>query len=276
MRFPGGRAKALTFSYDDCTEQDIRLARIFANHGLKATFNINTGLFAPEGTVYPEGTVHRRMTKSAARKLYKSGAHEVAVHTLTHPFLERLPMNVVANEVLGDRLNIEEMFGRVTRGMAYPYGTYSDEVVEVLKTCGIAYSRTVANSNSFEIPGDWLRLSPTCHHKSPNLTEFGRKFVNETPSLAPWLFYVWGHSFEFEADSNWNVIEDFADLVSFKEDIWYATNIEIYDYCRAYKALEISADGRLLYNPSCREVFVYVLEQCKTFSVMPGETLTLG
>ena len=29
MRFPGGKAKALTFSYDDGIEQDIRLIEIF-------------------------------------------------------------------------------------------------------------------------------------------------------------------------------------------------------------------------------------------------------
>lgn len=33
LRFPGGKAKALTFSYDDGVEQDIRLIEIFRKHG---------------------------------------------------------------------------------------------------------------------------------------------------------------------------------------------------------------------------------------------------
>ena len=37
MRFPKGRAKALTLSYDDGTEQDIRLIRIMNQNGLKGT-----------------------------------------------------------------------------------------------------------------------------------------------------------------------------------------------------------------------------------------------
>ena len=81
MRFPEGRAKALTFSYDDGVEQDIRLVEILNKHGMKGTFNLNSGIYAPEGTVYPEGQVHRRMTEQAITELYKNGAHEVAVHS---------------------------------------------------------------------------------------------------------------------------------------------------------------------------------------------------
>ncbi len=277
MRFPGGRAKALTFSYDDGVEQDIRLVDIFDKHGLKGTFNINTGSYAPEGKVYPKGQIHRRMTRSRAIELFKDSAHEVAVHTLTHPFLEQLPANMAAAEVLGDKSNIEKDYGKITRGMAYPFGTTSDGVVEVLKSCGIAYSRTTKSTNNFSIPTDWLRLPATCHHCSKELMNLGEKFVNETPARAPWLFYVWGHSYEFEGDDNWDVIENFADLVAFKDDIWYATNIEIYDYCKAYESLIFSNDGTMVYNPSAIEVFFYNSRDNskKAFSVKPGETVTL-
>ncbi len=277
MRFPGGKAKALTFSYDDGVEQDIRLIDIFDKHGLKGTFNINTGSYAPEGKVYPEGQVHRRMSKSRAIALYKDSAHEVAVHTLCHPFLEQLQPNMIAHEVLGDRANIEKEYGKITRGMAYPFGTTSDAVVEVLKSCGIVYSRTTKSTGGFAIPTDWLRLPATCHHSSKDLMKLGEKFISETPARAPWLFYVWGHSYEFDGDNNWEVIESFADLVAFKDDVWYATNIEIYDYCKAYEALIFSNDGSMVYNPTSTEVFFYNSRDNtkKSYSIKPGETLTI-
>ena len=50
MLYPQGKLKALTLSYDDGVEQDIRLMEIMNRHGLKGTFNLNSGLFAPEGT----------------------------------------------------------------------------------------------------------------------------------------------------------------------------------------------------------------------------------
>ena len=46
MRFPGGRKKALTFSYDDGVEQDIRLIEIMKkNDGNKTITYLITGIF---------------------------------------------------------------------------------------------------------------------------------------------------------------------------------------------------------------------------------------
>ena len=45
MRFPEGKAKAATFSYDDGVKSDLRLLKIFAKYGVKATFNLNSLLF---------------------------------------------------------------------------------------------------------------------------------------------------------------------------------------------------------------------------------------
>ena len=44
MRFPEGKTKAVTLSYDDGVTQDKRLAELFRSHGLKCTFNLNAGL----------------------------------------------------------------------------------------------------------------------------------------------------------------------------------------------------------------------------------------
>jgi len=273
MRFPGGKAKALTLSYDDAVQQDLRLMTILNKYGLKCTFNINTGLFAEEGHEYSKGQIHRRMTEKEAVSLYKDSGHEVAVHALTHPFLEQLPANLVIKEIMEDRKNIERLFGKIARGMAYPFGTYNDEVVSILKSCGIAYARTVHSTESFSIPTDWLRLPATCHHNNPKLPELTDKFINEKPFGSPWLFYLWGHSYEFEADNNWELIEDFAKKVSNREDIWYATNIEIYDYVQAYNQLIFSMDESMVYNPSA--FVIYFIFNRQMYSIQPGETLRL-
>lgn len=275
MRYPGGLAKAVTFSYDDAMQQDAQLIEILNKNGLRGTFNINTGLFAPEGTVYPEGKNHRRMTLSQALEAFGGGVHEVAVHTVTHPYLEQLPQNVATWEVIADRQKIEELFGTVCRGMAYPFGTTSDAVVESLKTCDMLYARTTNGSGSLEFPTDWLRLRPTCHHKVPQLMEYANKLVNETPKRAPWLLYVWGHTYEFDEQKNWDVIENFASFVSGKNDIWYATNQEIFEYAEAYQALRFSARGDRVYNPTCHELFFYEFRRARLYSIKPGETVEI-
>ena len=105
MRFPGGRDRALTLSYDDGVEQDIKLIEILNKYGIKATFNINSGLYTPKGTVFPEGRIHRRMTHEASVELYKNSPHEVAVHSFSHPFLDKIPPASVIDEIIKDRKN---------------------------------------------------------------------------------------------------------------------------------------------------------------------------
>ena len=273
MRFPEGKAKALTLSYDDAVEQDIRLIEIMKANGLKGTFNINTGCYAEEGKVFPAGQVHRRMSKSQALDTYLNSGMEVAVHSLTHPFLELAAENICTYEVLQDRKNIEEDYGVITRGMAYPYGTYSDSVVATLKQCGIVYSRTTACTEKFDIPTDWLRLPATCHHDNPRLMELSKKFIEEKPNRTPWLFYVWGHSYEFERDCNWELLDTICERLGRKEDIWYATNMEIYEYVKAYDSLVISADGMTIYNPTLLTVWFDV--DGTVYKIGSGETVVL-
>jgi len=270
MRFPGGLKKALTLSYDDGVEQDIELIRILDEYGIRATFNINSGLFAKEGTVYPAGQIHRRMPLSQAKALYKDSAHEVAVHALTHPDLTGLPAAQVTREVMLDRENLEREFGGIIRGMAYPFGTYNDEVVRCLESCGVAYSRTVESTRRFDIPKGWLTLHPTCHHNDPQLMPLCDRFLADEANWNSKLFYLWGHSYEFEANDNWQVIRDFAAKMGGHEEIWYAANIEVVDYVNAYRSLIVSADGSAVYNPTA--VCIWLEEDGKLLAVAPGET----
>lgn len=274
LRFPGGKAKALTFSYDDGVEQDIRLVELFRKHGMKGTFNINSGLFAPEGTIYPQGTIHRRMTAAQVKSTYTQDVCEVACHGFTHPHLTACPGSVICNEILEDRKALEKMFARPIHGMAYPYGPTNDLVVEACRLCNIYYSRTIVSTEKFDMPTDWLRLPATCHHNNPRLMELGEQFIKLTSHDHPKLFYVWGHAYEFEEADNWNGIEAFCEKMANKEDIWYATNMELYNAWHDYMALEYSADGHMIHNPSIRSVWV---AQCghPAFEIKPGETITI-
>lgn len=67
LRFPEGKLKALTLSYDDGVEQDERLIGILRAHGMRGTFNLNAGLYAPEGTVFRPGVISRRLLYGAGR-----------------------------------------------------------------------------------------------------------------------------------------------------------------------------------------------------------------
>lgn len=270
MKLKDGKSKVLTLSYDDGVVQDIRLIEIMNKYGLKGTFNINTGLYLPEDA--ERERYYGRMKLSEAKELYINSGHEVAVHALTHPFLEKIKPEQVAFEVLEDRKNIEKEYKSIARGMAYPFGTYSDMVVEVLKNSGICYSRTVKSTENFAFPENWLTLHPTCHHNNPKLMELAEKFVDAKPDFKhSYMFYLWGHSYEFDNNDNWEVIEKFAEYIGGKDDIWYATNIEVYDYVKAYESLQASMDEKIIHNPSATDVWVGISNEI--IKIPAGETV---
>ena len=256
LRFPGGRKKALTISYDDGVEQDVQLLELMSRYGIKGTFNLNSGEFAPEGTQYPKGQIHRRMSKARCREVFSCDLAEVAVHGYTHPFLTALPKPAMLEEILEDRKCLEAVFHRPVRGMAYPYGAVSDEVTEVLAMAGIAYSRTVESHHRFDLPNNWLRWGATCHHNDPELMALGTRFMDADPNRDPMCFYLWGHSYEFEQRDNWAVADDFFRLTSGDPGVWYATNMEIYEYVTAYERLIYSTDLRWIENPSAISVWI--------------------
>ena len=70
------------------------------------------------------------------------------------------------------------------------------------------------------------------------------------------MMYVWGHSYEFTDRDNWHVIEEFCQFIGGREDIWYATNIQIVDYMEAASRLQYTAAGNAVYNPSACSVWI--------------------
>ena len=272
LRFPDFRKKALTLSYDDGVRQDKRLISIMQKHGLKGTFNINGGLFGSEYTGEEKG----RMTIDEAVELYNSSGMEVAIHGFKHLSLAKVDSAIAVNDVIKDRVFLENLFGRIIKGMAYPNGSYNDEVVEILKVCGVNYSRTVTSTEKFELPTDWLRLPATAHHCNPKLMELAKQFVELPKGRHFWydtpkLFYLWGHSYEFDNNDNWNVIEEFAEFMGGRDDIWYATNGEIFDYVTAFDRLEYNAEGTILHNPS--SIDLYLSYKDKEVIIHAGETI---
>ncbi len=266
-QFPEGKYKVLTLSYDDGKVPDKRLVSIINEYGLKCTFNINSGM---ENNSY-KNAYDERIPLSEVKELYKG--HEIACHTVNHPTIGRCPKELMIQELLEDRRNLEELLGETVRGLAYPNGSFNDDVVDALKACGFAYGRTVNSTNSFDLPSDPFRWNPTCHHESSSFENLYNDFLMTNKSQYMYCMYVWGHSYEFEKDDNWSIIEKFSKKIGNKSDIWYATNIEIIDYLDAVKRLQVSVNGDFAYNPSAKSVWIEV--ENKTVELKGGATTEL-
>lgn len=221
-----GKKKAVTFSYDDGIEEDIRLVELFSRYQVKGTFNLNSGIQTGANTFIEKrsGITVRRMNQKGLRHLYRG--QEIASHGLTHANPTLLDMESLYNEIAADKRNLEALFETRIVGYAYPFGCYNDDTVQMLKECGISYARTVETTEGFELQSDLLRFKASFHHNDAGIIDGIRRFL-ETETDAPQLLYIWGHSYEFDAFNNWEHMEEILKLVSGHDDVYYGTNSQV-------------------------------------------------
>lgn len=228
-----GAHKWITLSFDDGVTQDRRLIELLDRYGLKATFNLNSGLLGQPGELEHDGkkVAHNKVAPEEIAELYRN--HEVAVHTRTHPLLTALSEEEILDEVMSDKAELERLTGREVVGMAYPCGgtNYDGMVREVLeKETPIRYARTIISTNKFDAPKHFLEWHPTCHAIQANVFDLAEAFDRAEPE-GDSLFYIWGHAYEFDIVSSdaWERLEQFCERLSRIEGAAFLTNREVYE-----------------------------------------------
>jgi len=277
MRFPEGKTKAVTFSYDDNGRSDLRMRDVFDKYGMKCTFNV-TSYSATNGN----GVSIAELKESIAK------GHEIAIHGATHAALGNLRPIDGIKEVLECRRILEQELSMIIRGYAYAdsgigkmvNGASYEDIRHYLSDLDIAYARAISGDNDrFHMPTDWYAWMPTAHHTNPSIMKYIEKFLSIDVDKCycgerhPRLFYIWGHSFEFNNNDNWELLDEICAALAGKEDTWYATNMEIYNYSKAYESLSWSVDNKRVYNPSLITVWFDI--DGKLYSIKSGETLEI-
>lgn len=257
--FPGDKRIAVTVSFDDGVVHDRRVIKAFNEWGLKATFNLNSGLLGKPGHVDP----------SEVAALYKG--HEVAIHSVTHPSLARLEASQIVREVLDDRIALENLVGYPVRGMAYPNGSYDDRVIESLRGLGLAYARTVETDANCFPAVEPLAWKTTAYQYTTTPATVPEQF--EKLHKLSWysgVFFVWGHTYEFEND--WPSLERIFKPLSGRPDVWYCTNIELFDYEAARRMVHVAANRATAQNLSGLPVTLNV--DGRLVDIQPGQLLS--
>lgn len=226
------KLKAVTFSYDDGVVQDIRLIELLKKYGLKCTFNLNSGLLGRGDRLIrnEQYICHYKVKPEDIKSIYDG--HEIAVHTVTHPFLPGIEDdNEIIHQVEEDRKRLEELAGYDIVGMAYPCGgeNNNDRVAGIIKeNTPLKYCRTIVSAHNFELQDNLYRFNPSVYHLHfDKMMELGYEFI-ELKTDKPQIYYIWGHSYEMDFDSkNWVKLEEFFEMISGHDDIFYGTNKEV-------------------------------------------------
>lgn len=284
--WPDGRKKCCTLSFDDGTVEDIRITQMLRDRGLHATFNLNTGLMGQCDHLEQAGFAvdHDKLPADRIAEVYNG--FEVAVHGYTHAHLGRVPSSMAAYEITRCKVELEDIVHAPVRGMAWPINFRDPDLAAVRDTaraCGICYARTTRRTyDCVGLPADWLAWDAACSYVQPQLDDVVDKFLaplgagagpGAAPYREPYLLYVWGHGYEATGHKAWGTLEGFLDRVSGYGDIWYASNIEVYDYVMALRSLVYSATGDHIYNPSRLDVWMQV--DGKPLHIPSGQTVNV-
>ena len=292
LRYPGGRAKAVTFSFDDGVVEDAWLARELRRRGMRATFNVNAGLCTYDvpdyekldPSYFPVKSIQRRLTVEELRAAFGEGIDagdiEIACHAYTHAQLTLLDSGAVAWELCRDRAALEALTGAPVRGFAYPQGAASDAVADALRACGLAYGRLAWSTGGFALPEDPYRFAPTCHFLEENAPTLAEQYVALPVSegvfgwhTQPTLCYIWGHGYEMRTEADYARAAALFDTLAGHDDVWYPTNIEWFDYKAAFDRLIFGIDRTVVQNPSA--IPVWVLANGQIRELAPGAVVQL-
>jgi peptidoglycan-N-acetylglucosamine deacetylase len=234
------KAIRVTTSWDDGHKDDIRLAQMLKEHGLKGTFYISprNHEFAREDLLTPQEI------KNMSRDF------EIGAHTLTHPRLPMISAPQAEEEIFNSKALLEKIIGKEIEAFCYPYGSYAKEHVQLVKKAGYRYARTVARYK-FELDNPY-EAGTSVHAYSHGLFDLWRVsyFAKFRPAkvlqYAEWdalacaifdrvvreggVYHLWGHSWEIDKSEHWDRLERVFRYISTHPQVEYVTNGELGAY----------------------------------------------
>ena len=133
----------VTFTFDDARDSQYPMLPIFAAHGAKATFYVNSGLMGTNGV----------MSWSQLRDIYGAG-HEIGGHTAHHTPLTDVDEATARAEIEADVTTLQAQGFPRPVSFAYPIGYYGPAEEEMVEEAGYASGRTIDTDRRETAPPD--------------------------------------------------------------------------------------------------------------------------
>lgn len=105
---------------------------LLKKHNVKATIYVVSGFLDKLNS----------MTSKEIQELADSNLVEVAAHTVHHKNLKYTPITAAEKEIIDSKSQLEKLIGKSVNNFAYPYGGFTEEIIELLKTAGYRTAAT--------------------------------------------------------------------------------------------------------------------------------------
>jgi peptidoglycan/xylan/chitin deacetylase (PgdA/CDA1 family) len=99
------------------------------------------------------------------RQLASNPLIQIGGHTVNHPQLAALPVELQYQEITQDHTELERITGKPVKTFSYPFGTSSDfsaDTVKVVQEAGIKaacstqHTRVVRGADTYRLPRYWV------------------------------------------------------------------------------------------------------------------------
>ena len=90
-----------------------------------------------------EGEVPERLLNEGEVLEWLRLGHEIGSHSLTHPWLTRIPLEQAREEVRASKKKLEDRFGRAVHHFCYPYGDWNAQIRDMVREAGYRTACTI-------------------------------------------------------------------------------------------------------------------------------------
>jgi peptidoglycan-N-acetylglucosamine deacetylase len=227
----------VTTSWDDGHILDIRLAKLLKKYAIKGTFYIS-----PYDREFPANKL-----LSKEQTIAISSDFEIGAHTMTHPVLTKIPLQEATNEISVSKQYLEALCGKKVVSFCYPRGAYNKSLAQAVKKAGFTSARTVERYH-FNITKDrftcgttfhcyrhysdihqiikWSNWNPFKVIKNLNWENHAKQLFDHSLENGG-VFHIWGHSWEIDANNDWERLERVLSYISKRKGVLYLTNGEV-------------------------------------------------
>lgn len=100
-----------------------------------------------------KGEVEEPLMNRAEIQAWLDAGQEIGAHTMTHPWLTRVPRAEAREEITASKKTLEDRFGRQIDHFCYPYGDFNEAILDMVGEAGYGTACTTQSGvNTPETP----------------------------------------------------------------------------------------------------------------------------
>jgi peptidoglycan/xylan/chitin deacetylase (PgdA/CDA1 family) len=175
LRGEGDARRTVVLSFDDGYENFYRHAYpMLQRHGFAATVFVVTGEVGGASR-WDEGFETALMDWKQITEVHRHGI-EIGSHSVSHPRLTAVPIEVAKRELLQSRLELEDRLGAAAPTFAYPYGQRSPSIQKLVEESGYRVACSILRGN-VHAPAEMLHLKRVPVDDFTSLRRFRRRLT---------------------------------------------------------------------------------------------------